>query len=68
MTNIEIKRFITYLTGVQNRMQTFRKGLSVKNDDEWNSKAQLVFTSEHIGCVKRNLTKALLSRTTTVKP
>lgn len=51
--------FIDYLTEVQNNMLLFRKELKTGNLDEWNAKAQLVFTATHIDAVKENLKRSM---------
>jgi len=51
--------FMKRLTEMQNEMLLFRKELRTGNLDEWNAKAQLVFTTTHIDAVKENLTRSL---------
>lgn len=59
VTESAINDFCEYLAEVQHNMKTFRKRLSTQNDHEWNAKAQLVFTHEHMGCVMRNLRRSI---------
>jgi hypothetical protein len=54
-----VNEFSSYLVGVQQHMKDFRKRLTVKNDHEWNAKAQLVFVSEHMDCAMRNLRRSV---------
>jgi hypothetical protein len=51
--------FIDYLTEVQNNILLFRKELRTGNLDEWNAKAQLVFTAAHMDAVKQNLKRSM---------
>lgn len=56
---IKKRDFIDYLTKIQNNMLLFRKELRTNNLDEWNAKAQLVFTAAHMDAVKENLKRSM---------
>jgi len=56
--------FINQLTNMQKKMLLFRKELRTGNLDEWNAKAQMVFTSTHMDAVKENLRRSMNVDTT----
>ncbi|GAG68662.1 unnamed protein product [marine sediment metagenome] len=57
--------FINRLTKIQKEMLLFRKELRIGNLDEWNAKAQLVFTAAHIDAIKENLRRSMKDASTT---
>jgi len=59
IADIKKETFIDYLTKIQEELLLFRKELRTGNLDEWNAKAQLVFTASHIDAVKENLIRSM---------
>lgn len=53
------KTFIERLIKIQDELLLFRKELRTGDLDEWNAKAQLVFTASHIEAVKENLKRSM---------
>ncbi len=59
------QKFIHRLTEMQEEMLLFRKELRTGNLDEWNAKAQMVFTATHMDAVKENLERSMANAGTT---
>lgn len=60
MIDIKIKKaFLERITEMQTELLLFRKELRTTNLDEWNAKAQMVFTHSHLEAVRQNLERSM---------